>query len=464
MTSLNQQANQYLEKLFELLRIPSISTLPEHAEDMKKAVQWLRSFLIETGFAKEKIEELYAKDMHAESNHPVLYAERIDNPQNPTILIYGHYDVQPVDPIHEWVTPPFEPEVRNGNIYGRGTTDDKGQMFTHLAALHAMNTEWDNSWPVNIKLLLEGEEEAGGENIEALLLDPTNKEKFKADYCLISDTGFVAEGYPTIEYGLRGIAYMQIDVKLSDGDLHSGLFGGGVQNPANALATILAELNDAHTNKMLIPGIYDDVADIDDDEREKLKQIPFSDEQFLKEAQNAHTTHPEAGFSVIEATAARPSLDINGIWSGFTGEGAKTIIAATAHAKVSIRTVPNQNPHKVAELFESHVTTVAPRGVSVSVHTIHVGHGALIDIQSTGVQLASEALEETFGAPVTYSRSGGSIPIVALIQQQLNIDPILIGYGLPDDALHSPNEKMSLEQFNKGIECNMRLYTKIAEG
>lgn len=462
MTTLSDsEKKEYLDQLCAFLKIPSISALPEHKEDMARAVTWLEDFLTSIGFSH--LETLYSPTLDKEKHHPVLYASRIDNPENPTILIYGHYDVQPADPLAQWHSPPFEPNVRDGNIYARGATDDKGQVFTHLAALHKASESWGDTWPVNVKLLIEGEEEMGGENIEALVSDPEYHERFAADYCFVSDTGFIAPNTPTIEYGLRGIAYMQINVHLAEQDLHSGLYGGTVLNPANALGYMLSRLEDPRTGMITIPGIYDDVIVPTNEERERLGSIPYHEPTFVKEAGNARALRPEEGYSVIESAAIRPSLDINGLWAGFTGDGAKTIIPATAHAKVSIRTVPNQDPKKVAKQFADYIHEIAPQEVAVEVETIHVGDGALIDITSDTVQHAVAALKETFNEDVVFSRSGGSIPVVALLQKHLKLDPVLIGYGLPDDGLHSPNEKFSLNQFYKGIECNLRLYQKIAE-
>jgi acetylornithine deacetylase/succinyl-diaminopimelate desuccinylase-like protein len=309
-------------------------------------------------------------------------------------------------------------------------------------------------------MLVEGEEEAGGATIAELIQE--QPERFAADICLVSDTGFIAQGIPAIEYGLRGIAYMQVSVRLADADLHSGLFGGGVMNPALALAHILASLKDPLTGKILIPGIYDNVPFLSDEEKQDLSRAAQSDETFLRSAANARAVHGEEGYTTIERTTARPSLDVNGIWAGFTGEGAKTIIPASAHAKVSIRIVGNEDPIRIMELFEQHIETVAPDAVYVSVQRIHHGDGVLLPIDSPCMNLAVEALEEAFGARPVFTRSGGSIPVVAIIKKSLGIDPIMIGYGLPDDGLHSPNEKFSLEQFEKGILCNMLLYKKIA--
>lgn len=457
-----EQQNKYLSSLNELLSIPSISTLPEHKGDMKKAVAYLSSYLKKIGF--NTINTLWAKKSSKTKNYPVVFAEKISNPDNPTILIYGHYDVQPADPLGEWRTPPFQPTIKAGSIYARGSTDDKGQLFTHLAALDWLsNDEWGEDWPVNIKLLLEGEEESGGENIEWLVKEHAATGKFDADVCLISDTGFVDSQSPTIEYALRGIVYAQIDVKLSDNDLHSGLYGGSVLNPANALSYIISKLYDATTGKILIPGIYNGVKKLGKKEKNDLSKIPFEANTYLKDAGNAKALFGENGFTTTERTTARPSLDINGIWGGFIGAGAKTIIPATAHAKISIRTVENQNPKEIAELLESYIKKISPKGVEVSIKVIHTGDGVSVNLNSKWMKIVSESLQEVFDNEVVFSRSGGSIPVAALIQNILKIDPILVGYGLPDDGLHAPNEKFSLNQFFKGIECNRLIYQTIAK-
>jgi acetylornithine deacetylase/succinyl-diaminopimelate desuccinylase-like protein len=452
---------QHQSDLFQLLRIPSISTLPDHKADIRKTVDWLRAYLNQIGITD--LQELYAAGMTWESNHPVLFAQKISNPELPTLLIYGHYDVQPVDPVSSWLSAPFEPEIRDGFIYGRGATDDKGQLFTHLAALKELSEEWGEQWPLNIKILIEGEEEMGGENIAALFAQPEMQELFKADYGVLSDTEFLSAEQPALEYGLRGIAYMQIDVKLADFDLHSGLFGGGVRNPANALAYILTNLYDSETGKILIPGFYDDVIDIDAAERANLVSIPHDGAEFLKQAGNAKAPFGESGYSTIERTSARPTLDINGIWGGFMGEGAKTIIPATAHAKVSMRLVANQDPQKVAKLFADYVHEIAPSGVEVSVIEIHGGDGALIDRNSPAMQAAAKSLEMVFGKQPVFTRSGGSIPVVALVKKHLKIDPVMMGYGLPGDGLHSPNERFSLSQFENGIGCNKQFYRALTQ-
>ena len=450
--------NKYLKQLFELISIPSISTLSQHKADVERAADWLIDYARNIGLSDAQ--KLYPAD--SADNHPVVFAQRIDNPKAPTVLIYGHYDVQPVDPIDQWKSEPFKPEVRNGNIYARGATDDKGQLFTHLAALDILAQEWGEMWPINVKILFEGEEENGSEALDKLVQDPNYKEMFAADMCVISDGPMEAEGVPTIEYGLRGISYMQIDVKLADADLHSGMFGGGVLNPANALTTILAKLIDIETGKILIPGFYDDVVDVTETERENLAKVPYSDKQFLHEAANSKTTWGDADYSVKERTVARPTLDINGIWGGFSGEGAKTIIPAEAHAKVSMRLVANQDPLKIADLFINYVNEIAPKEVDVKAWMIHKGDAVLINIDTPAIKKAAAALEQSFGNPAIYSRSGGSVPVIATIKKHLGINDIVtLNYGLADDAMHSPNEKMFVDNFYKGIETNVLFYNSL---
>lgn len=458
-----KESENYLKKLFEFLAIPSISTLPEHKKDIDAAVSWLRDFLIESGFKAENIEELYAQGLDKEIQHPVLFAQRIDNPSNPTLLLYGHYDVQPADPIAEWKSDAFKPEVRDGNIYARGATDDKGQVFAHLAAIHALSQEWGDSWPVNIKVLIEGEEENGGENIAELMKENVNTSKFDSDICIVSDGGWVNMTNPTIEYGLRGITYMQIDVKLCDADLHSGLFGGGVKNPVNALCEIIAKLQDPSTGRVLIPRFYDDVEEISIDEKRNLGKLPYNEQEFLEFAKNAKSTFTEEGYTVTESTSARPTLDVNGIWGGFQGTGAKTIIPASAHAKVSMRLVANQNPQKIAELFEKYVSEIAPKEVEVSVSFLHGGNSFLVKLDSPYLKLAEDLLKEVFNEEVLYARSGGSIPLVADMQNLLGITPILINLGQPDDSLHSPNEKLALNNFYGGIEFSKKFISQLGK-
>lgn len=445
---------KHLDNLTTLLRIPSISTQEKHFSDVIKAVEFLEGLLNEVGFTT--IARKYAKG--CENMPPIIFAERIDNPDNPTILVYNHYDVQPADPIDEWKKPPFEPVIENGNIYGRGTTDDKGQLITHLAALSELSKEWGNTWPINIKIIYEGQEESGGENLHRWLQEKETQEILKADVAVISDTGFRTNNTPAIIYGLRGVVYFQIDVQLADHDLHSGVFGGSVLNPINALVHMLNKLYDAETGLVTIPEFYDDVVVLDEEEKEILAKIPFDERQHRKDAGNSHALHGEQGYSHKERLCARPTLDMNGIWGGFMDEGAKTIIPKSAHAKFSCRLVPNQQPEKIVTIIQNYLEKIAPKHVKVSISHIHSGHGVLVDRKSVWMQAAVSALQEAFGTEPVFDREGGSIPAVADFKTYLGLDTLLFGYSLPDDNLHAPNEKFSLKQFELGIECNKQFY------
>ncbi len=446
--------NKHLENLLKLLRIQTISTQPKHHKDILEAVSFLEQQLQTIGF--QKIERKWAKG--CEDMPPIIFAERVDNPDNPTLLVYNHYDVQPADPLEEWKKPPFEPVIENGNIYGRGTTDDKGQLMTHLAALSELSEEWGETWPINIKIIYEGQEESGGENLHMWLQEKDTQKLLKADVAVVSDTGFRNETTPAIIYGLRGIVYFQIDVHLSDHDLHSGVFGGSVLNPINALAHILNNMYDAKTGLITIPGFYDDVVVLDEEEKEILAKMPFDEIQHLKNAGNAHASHGEQGYSHKERLCARPTLDVNGIWGGFMEEGAKTIIPKSAHAKFSCRLVPNQNPEKIVAVIKKYLEQITPKQVKVTITHIHSGHGVLVDRKSIWMQSAVNALKETFGTEPVFDREGGSIPAVADFKTYLGIDTLLFGYSLPDDNLHAPNEKFSLKQFELGIACNKQFY------
>jgi acetylornithine deacetylase/succinyl-diaminopimelate desuccinylase-like protein len=453
------------QDLFELIAIPSISTLPEHKQDIMRAADWLKQYLVDSGIPTENIQFLHSPELDTEKHHPVVFGQLIANPNNPTVLVYGHYDVQPVDPIDQWQSDPFKAEVRDGFIYARGATDDKGQLMTQLAAVRefiAQAKAAGNELPLNFKFLIEGEEENGGENIEHIIKDPKFSELLKADICLVSDGPWVDPQHPTIEYGLRGITYAQINVRLADSDMHSGLFGGGVLNPINALTQILAQLQDRNTGKVLIPGFYDDVVDISDLERQKIAAVPYSEEQFLHDAKNAKAIWGEQGYSVAERTSARPTFDINGIWGGFQGVGAKTVIPATAHAKVSMRLVANQEPQKIFELLKNYVAQIALKEVDVEVELIHGGDAMLAPLDSPYIQKAAQALQETFGVDPVYARSGGSIPAIALMQSKLGVTPILLNYGFGDDGMHGPNERFSMQQFEKGIQANLKFLQLIS--
>lgn len=457
----DEQKQTFLNQLFELLGIPSISTLPEHKEDVLEAANWIKQYLLELGFTEENIKLLYAESLQKEDHHPVVFAQRVSDESLPTVLIYAHYDVQPVDPLEQWQSEPFEPQVRDGKIYARGANDNKGQLVSHLAALSLLQKEYGDNWPVNIKILFEGEEEAGGENIEALIEQFSDDELLKSDICLVADTPWVAAGAPTLLTALRGISYCQVNVKLAEGDLHSGEFGGAVRNPANALAYIISKLRDEQTGKVLIPGFYADVVELTATEKESLAAIPETEAEFLSNAKNAVAAVGEEDYTTMERKTSRPTLDVNGIWGGFQGEGAKTIIPAEAHAKISMRLVANQNPEEIAASFREYVQSIAPSGVEVDVEVIHNGDWVNAPIDSQYVKTAEAAMRETFAKEVIFAKEGGSIPAIAAIQKKLGAVPILMGYGLPDDSLHSPNEKFNLEQFYGGIACNYRFLTSL---
>jgi len=453
------QKEEFLNKLIRFLKIPSISALRSHKKDMLQAVKFLKAELLEIGFSRTCIEELYAKGLSNETNNPVIFAQRINSPKAPTVLIYGHYDVQPPDPLSEWKTKPFEPTVSNGKIFARGATDDKGQLFTHIAALKILANEWGSKWPLNIKILLEGEEETGGENIEKLVRE--NPKKFNSDVCLISDTGFMSREQPSIEIGLRGIVYFEIEAVLGKRDLHSGLFGGAVKNPINALAGIFSRLVDSKTGKILVPNFYDDVINLSTKERKELSKMGFTEIALRKDA-GVKKLCGEKGFSTLERITVRPSFDINGIEGGFTGEGAKTVIPSKAIAKFSIRTVPNQNVDKVEKEVLDFIRKMEPNGVEIDVRAIHRGRGFLADSSSPFLKIASDSVMEIFGKRPVFSRSGGSIPVVPILKEILGAEIVMMGYGLPDDNLHSPNEKFDLGQFYGGILCNVEFLKRVS--
>lgn len=412
----SKQKNYFLQRLFKLLSIKSISADPNFRSESLRAVEFLKQELVEIGFKKKKIEELYADGLSEKTNNPVLYVERLVDPTKPTLLIYGHYDVQPPDPIDLWTTPPFEPVVRDGKIFARGATDDKGQLYTHLAALKIFSEKNGGKFPFNIKILIEGEEESGGVNIEKLVTE--NPQKFKANVCLISDTGFVAKDIPAIEIGLRGIVYFEMEVITGEKDLHSGIFGGSVRNPLNTIAKILSELETKFNNPKLIA-------------------IP----------ENAKAT----------------CLDLHGIVGGFQGEGAKTVIPNKASAKFSVRLTPAQTPTKVIKMVRSFVEQRTLKGVDINLKVLGTGEAFLANDSGPYMQLALKSMGKIFGKTPELSRSGGSIPIVVTIAKKTGAEMILMGYGLPDDNLHSPNEKLDLDQFYKGIECNLEFLNQLSK-
>ncbi len=441
--------DKFLRELIEFLKIPSISNNPDNSKDVKKCSQWLKEHVDNIGLRNSKIFET--------KGHPIVYAEWLEaGKDKPTILVYGHYDVQPVDPIELWESPPFEPLLKDNKIYARGSADDKGQVFIHLKAIET-HLKVNGTLPINLKLILEGEEEIGSPNLENFLNE--NKEMLSADYVIISDTSMYNKNTPSICYGLRGLTYMQIDVIGPNRDLHSGTFGGGIENPINALADIISKLKD-DKGKILIDGFYDDVVELSVKEREEFKRLPF-DEIKYKEELGVDNLHGESGYTTIERVSARPTLDCNGIWGGYQGEGAKTVLPSIAGVKISMRLVPNQDPQKIASLFESYIKKISPNTVKVKVSYLHGGKPAVTDINNPAINAAAESLKKSFETEPVYFKEGGSIPIVNSFKEKLGADSVLLGFGLPDDNIHSPNEKFDIDNFYKGITTIVLYYQEL---
>ena len=442
---IQENAKNFEDQLFEFLRIPSVSTDSKHKEDVKKAAQFLIDQLNNIG--------LDNVTLHETDGHPIITAEKCPHKDRPTVLIYGHYDVQPSDPDELWETPPFEPTVKDARVYARGSSDDKGQSFTHIKAVESyMKT--GTELPVNVKFILEGEEEIGSPNLVPFI--KANKDLLECDMVLISDTAMFGEDQPSITYGLRGLAYMEVHVNGPNRDLHSGVFGGAVENPANALAEIISKLKD-EDGLIQIPGFYDDVEPMTAEMRDAYKQLPF-DEDAYKKNLNLKALHGEKGYSTLERATARPTLDVNGLWSGYQGEGAKTVLPAKAGAKISMRLVPDQDPKKIAGLFADYVKSIAPDTVTVDVEEHHGGHPVVIDLDFYGLKAAAKAFEEVYNKDVLFAREGGSIPIVADFKKVLGVNSILMGFGLTKDALHSPNESFSLKDFHRGIQTSAKFF------
>jgi acetylornithine deacetylase/succinyl-diaminopimelate desuccinylase-like protein len=438
-----------MQRYADFLAIPSVSAIPEYAPDCRKAAEWLAAELRRIGAQRVEVSET--------GGHPIVVGERIEDPNLPTIVIYGHYDVQPGDPLDLWKTSPFEPIVRDGRMLGRGSADDKGQILIHLAALEALLSTRDKL-PVNVKYLFEGEEESSSVNLERWMA--ANPERCSGDAVIISDSGFFDGNRPALTVGLRGITYMQVDVRNSDVDLHSGSYGGAVINPANALASMIASLHDENRH-VTVPGFYDDVVELTPDDRAAFAALPFNEASYLAGI-DAKATQGEAGFSTVERRGARPTLDVNGIWGGFTGDGSKTIIPAHAHAKISCRLVTAQDPAKIALQVEAALKAAAPRGLQVEVQNLGNGYPFLTPLGDPYLSAAANALKETFGADPFYIREGGSIPIAALFQRELSLPVVLLGFTPPDDNAHAPNESMDLGNFEGGIRTVIRALDAIA--
>lgn len=441
---LTEHKDRFLEELLDLLKIPSISADSAYKGDVLKAAE----------FVAEKLKTAGADNVEVcpTDGHPIVYGEKMVGADLPTVLVYGHYDVQPPDPLELWDSPPFEPVIKKtdlhpeGAIYARGACDDKGQMYMHIKAFEMMMAT--DNLACNVKFMLEGEEEVGSEHLGVFVRE--NKEKLSADVVLISDTAMVANDTPSIDVGLRGLSYMEVEVTGPNRDLHSGVYGGAVANPANILAKMIASLHDDN-NRITVPGFYDDVDELSDDERARMAEAPFDLEAFKSDL-NINDVWGEKGYTTTERSSIRPTLDVNGIWSGYIGEGAKTVLPSKAYAKISMRLVPHQSSHKISDLFEKHFNAIAPDCVKVKVTRHHGGEPVVTPIDSAPFIAASKAMEKTFGKKPIPTRGGGSIPIVALFESELGLKSVLFGFGLDSDNLHSPNEKYGLFNYYKGIE------------
>lgn len=441
---IEQNKQRFLDELFSLLRIPSVSADPKYKDDVAKTAEAVKASLTAAGADNAEI--------IATGGHPVVYAEKIIDPTLPTVLVYGHYDVQPPDPLELWTTPPFEPTIKkteihpDGAIFARGSCDDKGQMFMHVKSLEVMLKT--QSLPCNVKFMIEGEEEVGSANLGAFLQN--NKEKLKADVILISDTSIIANDTPSIDVGLRGLSYMEVEVTGPNRDLHSGVYGGAVANPVNVLCRMIASMHDENYH-ITIPGFYSNVAELTAEERAEMNKAPFNLDAYKKDL-DIDDVMGEKGFTTLERTGIRPTLDVNGIWGGYTGEGAKTVLPSKAFAKISMRLVPNQTSDEISKLFDDHFKKIAPKGVKVKVSYHHGGEPVVVSTSSAAYKAAANAMLETYGKKPIPTRGGGSIPIVALFKSVLGLDSVLFGFGLDSDALHSPNEHYGIFNYFKGIE------------
>lgn len=445
-----QHADTFVEQLKDWLRIPSISTDPAHNDDVRAAAQWLADELLRIGMQRAELMET--------GGHPIVYAEYHVSDDVPTVLVYGHYDVQPPDPLELWESPPFEPVIKDGNIVARGTADDKGQAFMHVKSAEAyLQSEGD--LPVNLKMMIEGEEESGSLHLAPWI--ERNKDLLAADVVLVSDTSLFAPGVPSIAYGLRGMAYVEVELRGPKKDLHSGVYGGGVENPINALARMIADLHD-DDHRITIDGFYDNVRDLTDEEREAYKALPFDLGAWMDEA-GIKTTKTEKGYSPLEGTTGRPTLDVNGIWGGYIGKGAKTVLPSKATAKISCRLVPDQTPEEITDKLRRHFEAHVPDTMTLDFRDLHGGHGAIVDTSAPAMQAAAEALEGVFGQKPHFTREGGSIPVVADFKKILGLDTVLMGFGLDSDSIHSPNEKFGLDRFHQGIEASIRFMDAYAK-
>ncbi len=435
---IKENENTYIEELKEFLRIPSISTQLENKVDIKRAADFVAE--------KLKIAGMNRVEVYKTEGHPIVYGEWLGAPGKPTVLIYGHYDVQPVDPVELWDSPPFDPIIKDGKIYARGATDDKGQMYMHIKSVEAY-FKMQGSLPVNVKFIIEGEEEIGSESLESFINN--NTELLKCDSVLISDTALYGPGIPTLTYGLRGLCYMEVELTGPNRDLHSGTFGGGVANPINILAEIISKLQNKN-GKITIPHFYDNVKKLTKKERDGFKALKFSEKKFAKELGVAELKG-EKGYTTLERIWARPTLDCNGIIGGFTTDGAKTVLPSKVMAKISMRLVPDQNPKRIGKNFEKYIKSLAPKSVRVNIKNLHGAHPVLTPLDSNATVAAAKAMEKAFGKRIVYMREGGSVPIVTVFTKKLKAPVVLMGLGLNTENLHSPNEHFSLKHFQLGI-------------
>ena len=447
---ININRERYLDELKALLAIPSISALPQHAGDVRRCAEWCADEMRRIGLQNVRLIDT--------PGNPVTYGDWLGAEGAPTILFYGHYDVQPVDPLELWESPPFDATIRDGEIYARGSADDKGQVFMHFKAVEA-HLKQNGRLPLNIKFILEGEEEVGSAHLDDFVR--AHRSELAADVVVISDSPMFARGVPSMCYGLRGLVYCQIDLRGSSTDLHSGSFGGAVANPAMVLSQMLAQMKD-RSGRVRIPGFYDDVVPLQDEERKAWAALPFNEKQY-KKAFGIPKVYGETGYTTLERTWARPTFEVNGLLSGFTGEGAKTVLPAVSMAKVSMRLVPNQDPDRIAALFDTYVQGVAPKTVQVKVTRMHGGKPWMTSYDNLFVQAAARAIEKGFGQKPVFTREGGSIPVVSTFQEELGLPSVLFGVGLPDENAHAPNEKLDLGNFHGGIIASAILYDEIAK-
>ncbi|MCH8044257.1 MAG: dipeptidase [Planctomycetes bacterium] len=447
-TYLDEHRDRFEDELCELLRIPSVSADSAHRDDVRRAAEWVADQFRGMKLATEVIET---------AGHPIVYAQSPAVPGAPTALVYGHYDVQPPEPLDLWTSPPFEPTRRDGNLYARGATDDKGQMLTHVKSVQAW-LETEGSLPINVKFLIEGEEEVGSAHLDAFI--EANREKLSCDCVVISDTCQLGPGRPAITYGLRGIAYYELRLQGPDRDLHSGSFGGAITNPANVLARMIAALLD-EDGRVQVPGFYDDVVELSDEEREQFRALDFSNVEFLKKV-GVSGAVGEEGYTILERRWARPTCDVNGLWSGYQGEGEKTVLPASAGAKFSFRLVPNQCPQQVSDSLDAFLQGMIPPGIEMELIRSHGAPGVVVPLDSPYMRAAAQAIEQGFGVAPVFIREGGSIPVVNTFGELLGVDTLLLGWGLDDDNTHSPNEKFHLADFHRGIKASAYLWRELS--